>query len=145
MDRCRQLATPLLAIVLLAAAPTLAGDFVGIADWEFASHYRAQRATEWCWASCVEMALSWEGIAVSQESIVAGCLGKNVNLGGEPADMVASTNGIFRTETGAAVLVAYWLRFEVQLHPVTKGIPPLIRYLQQWSPEWRRSWRWRSV
>jgi len=32
--------------------------------------------------------------------------------------------------TGAAVLVAYWLRFEVQLHPVTKGIPPLLRYLQ---------------
>ena len=32
--------------------------------------------------------------------------------------------------TGAAVLIAYWLRFEVQLHPVTKGIPPLIRYLQ---------------
>ena len=32
--------------------------------------------------------------------------------------------------TGAAVLIAYWLRFEVQLHPVTKGLPPLIRYLQ---------------
>jgi exopolysaccharide biosynthesis polyprenyl glycosylphosphotransferase len=32
--------------------------------------------------------------------------------------------------TGAAVLIAYWLRFEVQFHPVTKGIPPLLMYLQ---------------
>ncbi|HSN55936.1 MAG TPA: undecaprenyl-phosphate glucose phosphotransferase [Candidatus Sulfomarinibacteraceae bacterium] len=32
--------------------------------------------------------------------------------------------------TALAVLVAYWLRFEVQVHPVTKGTPPLQMYLQ---------------
>ncbi|HSL17756.1 MAG TPA: undecaprenyl-phosphate glucose phosphotransferase [Methylomirabilota bacterium] len=32
--------------------------------------------------------------------------------------------------TALAVLVAYWLRFEVQVHPVTKGTPPLEMYLQ---------------
>jgi exopolysaccharide biosynthesis polyprenyl glycosylphosphotransferase len=32
--------------------------------------------------------------------------------------------------TVAAVLVAYWLRFEVPLHPVTKGTPPLEMYLR---------------
>ena len=32
--------------------------------------------------------------------------------------------------TSAAILVAYWLRFEVPIHPVTKGMPPLEMYLQ---------------
>ena len=32
--------------------------------------------------------------------------------------------------TAAAVLIAFWLRFEVQIHPVTKGLPPLHMYLR---------------
>ncbi len=32
--------------------------------------------------------------------------------------------------TAAAVIVAYWLRFEVQIQPVTKGVPPAHMYLQ---------------
>jgi Undecaprenyl-phosphate glucose phosphotransferase len=32
--------------------------------------------------------------------------------------------------TAAAVFVAYWLRFEVQIQPVTKGLPPLHMYLR---------------
>jgi exopolysaccharide biosynthesis polyprenyl glycosylphosphotransferase len=32
--------------------------------------------------------------------------------------------------TAAAVFIAYWLRFEVQIQPVTKGHPPLHMYLQ---------------
>jgi exopolysaccharide biosynthesis polyprenyl glycosylphosphotransferase len=32
--------------------------------------------------------------------------------------------------TAAAVLIAYWLRFEVQIQPVTKGVPPISMYLQ---------------
>jgi exopolysaccharide biosynthesis polyprenyl glycosylphosphotransferase len=32
--------------------------------------------------------------------------------------------------TSVAVLVAYWLRFEVPIHPVTKGMPPLEMYLR---------------
>jgi len=32
--------------------------------------------------------------------------------------------------TSLAILVAYWLRFDVQVHPVTKGMPPLQMYLQ---------------
>jgi exopolysaccharide biosynthesis polyprenyl glycosylphosphotransferase len=32
--------------------------------------------------------------------------------------------------TGIAVLLAYWLRFEVQIQPVTKGIPPFEQYLR---------------
>jgi exopolysaccharide biosynthesis polyprenyl glycosylphosphotransferase len=31
--------------------------------------------------------------------------------------------------TAVAVLVAYWLRFEVEIQPVTKGVPPLAAYL----------------
>jgi exopolysaccharide biosynthesis polyprenyl glycosylphosphotransferase len=30
----------------------------------------------------------------------------------------------------AAVIIAYWLRFEVQIHPVTKGLPPFSMYLR---------------
>jgi exopolysaccharide biosynthesis polyprenyl glycosylphosphotransferase len=32
--------------------------------------------------------------------------------------------------TGAAVFIAYWLRFVVEVHPVTKGLPPLPMYLR---------------
>ena len=32
--------------------------------------------------------------------------------------------------TGAAVIIAYWLRFEVQIQPVTKGLPPFHMYLR---------------
>ena len=32
--------------------------------------------------------------------------------------------------TGAAFFVAYWLRFEVEVQPVTKGLPPLYMYLR---------------
>ena len=32
--------------------------------------------------------------------------------------------------TAIAILVAYWLRFEVEIHPVTKGIPPFEMYLR---------------
>jgi exopolysaccharide biosynthesis polyprenyl glycosylphosphotransferase len=32
--------------------------------------------------------------------------------------------------TSVAVLVAYWLRFEVQVQPVTKGLPPIEPYLR---------------
>lgn len=31
--------------------------------------------------------------------------------------------------SGLAVVVAYWLRFVVEIHPVTKGLPPLNMYL----------------
>jgi hypothetical protein len=89
---------PLLLAVLFA--PLKAADFVGIPDHEFARHYRAQHASEWCWASCVEMALSYEGVRLPQESIVARSFGSGVNLGGLPEDIVASTSGLFRTESG---------------------------------------------
>ncbi len=32
--------------------------------------------------------------------------------------------------TTVAILVAYWLRFEVPIHPITKGTPPLEMYLR---------------
>jgi exopolysaccharide biosynthesis polyprenyl glycosylphosphotransferase len=32
--------------------------------------------------------------------------------------------------TAAAVLIAYWLRFVVEIQPVTKGIPPIAEYLR---------------
>jgi exopolysaccharide biosynthesis polyprenyl glycosylphosphotransferase len=32
--------------------------------------------------------------------------------------------------TAAAVVIAYWLRFEVQIQPVTKGLPPFHMYLR---------------
>ena len=32
--------------------------------------------------------------------------------------------------TSIAILLAYWLRFDVQVHPVTKGLPPFEMYLR---------------
>ena len=32
--------------------------------------------------------------------------------------------------TSAAFFAAYWLRFVFEIHPVTKGLPPLFMYLR---------------
>jgi hypothetical protein len=96
----------LFAPLLLASAPARAGDFVGIPDREFAPHYRAQGASMWCWASCVEMALSYAGIELSQEAIVARQQGEGTNIGALPDELVGSTNGLFRKGDGEAALVS---------------------------------------
>ena len=105
MGRHSLLATLLLST--LASTPLVrAGDFVGIPDQEFATYYRSQHESQWCWASCIEMALGYEGIELPQETIVTRTLGGRVNLGGLPRDIVASATGVFLTRAGAPTRVA---------------------------------------
>jgi hypothetical protein len=106
MDRPQNLILWLVAAFLLLGAAAHPAEFVGIPDEDFVAHYRPQRASMWCWASCIEMALSYEGIELPQETIVTRALGDQVNLGGLPEDLVRSMNGKFRTASGASVLVS---------------------------------------
>ncbi len=105
MGRHPVLAT-LLLLAMIPCRMAAAGDFVGIPDREFARHYRVQHASQWCWASCIEMALAYEGIELPQEAIVSRTLGGPVNLGGLPADIVASATGTFPTFTGSQARVS---------------------------------------
>jgi hypothetical protein len=106
MTSIRILATLTLLVSLGTAGAVLAGEFVGIPDQEFATYFRAQRASEWCWASCIEMAMAFAGIDLPQEQVVERTLGDRVNLGGKPTDMVTATNGLFHARDGAPILMA---------------------------------------
>ncbi|MFN2370923.1 MAG: hypothetical protein ABR506_07180 [Candidatus Krumholzibacteriia bacterium] len=106
MTSIRILAILTLLLGLGAAGAVPAGEFVGIPDQEFATYFRAQRASEWCWASCIEMAMAFAGIDLPQEQVVARTLGVGVNLGGKPADMVNGATGLFRALDGAPIRMA---------------------------------------
>lgn len=103
MTSIRILAILTLLLGLGTAGAVPAGEFVGIPDQEFATYFRAQRASEWCWASCIEMAMAFAGIDLPQEQVVARTLGVGVNLGGKPADMVTAATGLFRALDGAPI------------------------------------------
>jgi hypothetical protein len=107
MDRS-PLATTLRLLVplLLVSAPGRAGEFVGIPDGEFVPHYRAQGASMWCWASCVEMVFSYAGIELDQEAIVAREQGAGTNIGALPEELVGSINGLFPTGDGTMALIS---------------------------------------
>ena len=101
----------ILAILTLLLGPGNAGaavaqEFVGIPDQEFATYFRAQQASEWCWASCIEMAMAFAGIDLPQDEVVARTLGVGVNLGGKPADMVTAATGLFLALDGVPIRMA---------------------------------------
>lgn len=97
----------LIVCFLAVPGPAAAADqFVGIPAGEFADHYRPQRAARWCWASCLEMALSYAGIAVPQEELVARGGDRSGRLGALPSDVIRSANGLFETTCGVPALVS---------------------------------------
>ncbi|MFO7655211.1 MAG: papain-like cysteine protease family protein [Candidatus Krumholzibacteriia bacterium] len=128
MDRPRKIGMGLLASLLFATVSAGATMFVGIPDEEFAAHYRPQHHTNWCWASCIEMVLSYEGIELPQASIVARTMGGDVNLGGLPDDLLHSTNGLFEAMSGESVLVSG------QFVPGAPATTVLYNHLQRRKP-----------
>ena len=52
-----------------------------------------QHQNNWCWAACVEQALAYCGVQVSQEQVVERCFGDLYDLPGGPAEMFAALNG----------------------------------------------------
>jgi hypothetical protein len=100
--RFRPLLGPVLGLCLVATGGR-AGEFVGIPAREFAAHYRVQERSQWCWASCVEMALAHAGVPVTQERIVRRVMGRDVDLGALPGELVAAATGVFQRPDGATV------------------------------------------
>ncbi|MCA8973297.1 MAG: C39 family peptidase [Planctomycetes bacterium] len=93
------------------SASAAATEFVGIKLGDFQSHYRAQQQSMWCWASCAEMVLSYESINLPQEAIVNAIKGFGVpgftpNQGGNPVEMIRSTNHFIKTQDGDTAVVS---------------------------------------
>lgn len=91
---------------IILSATTCFAEFVGIRKEDFDSHYRPQVGPMWCWASCAEMVLSFQGIKLPQDEIVTRIKGFKVNAGGNPMEMIASTNGIFQDTSGRDIVVS---------------------------------------
>ncbi len=93
----------LVLVLCLLAGGGRAGEFVGIPDRDFATHFRAQERSQWCWAACVEMALAHVGVPVAQERIVRRVMGQSMDLGALPGELVAAATGVFQRPDGATV------------------------------------------
>ena len=52
-----------------------------------------QRESQWCWATCLQMALNFYGVNETQESIVEKVYGTLINLGGSRTDIDIGVSG----------------------------------------------------
>ncbi len=69
---------------------------VGIPSDKFPAH--AQEKSNWCWAACIQMALEYDGVYISQSEIVYRTFGANFNgelpnLGGSVQNISSNLNG----------------------------------------------------
>jgi len=69
-------------------------------------HAAEQRATKWCWAACVQMALSAKGIEVDQADVVRNTFGTLVDSPGAKNDILANLNGWRVTRGGTHVYLS---------------------------------------
>lgn len=96
--------TIVLTIVILQSSAF--SEYVGIQRADFQPHHRDQRGLMTCWASCVEMILSYEGIRLPEEAVVARVRGIPIDGAGNLTEMVKSTNGIFLDTQGRTAVVS---------------------------------------
>jgi len=59
----------------------------------FVNHVAVQRGSNWCWAACVQMVLNYQGVNVSQETIVRKIYGDLKDLPGTADQIVKGANG----------------------------------------------------
>jgi ABC-type bacteriocin/lantibiotic exporter with double-glycine peptidase domain len=57
-----------------------------------------QQKSEWCWAACIEMVFGYYGYEVPQKRIVTETWGSDVNMPGQPQQIVADLNRIWQAE-----------------------------------------------
>ncbi len=93
-------------VALLFSFLNASSQTVGVQYYEFFPHYRVQKTMMWCWASCAEMVLSYEGIYLSQEAIVTRVKGAPFVAGGNPYEMIKSTNFIINDINNNAVVIS---------------------------------------
>ncbi|MDD2685767.1 MAG: C39 family peptidase [Gallionella sp.] len=97
-----------LAIFVTCATWTMyaAAEHIGISKSSFEPHYRIQQTITWCWASSAEMVLSYSGIKLPQDAIVSRVRGAPFPGGGNPYEMINSTNGVFPDNDKKQVVVS---------------------------------------
>lgn len=96
----------LIVFVLLLIPLSLNAETIGISKDEFMPYYRAQQTPMWCWASSAEMVLAYKEINLPQETIVTKIKGAPLPVGGNPYDMIASTNSLLKDKDGKSVVVS---------------------------------------
>jgi hypothetical protein len=107
-----------------------ATEFVGISDKDFQIHYRAQQGKFLCWATCAEMVLAHQGIKLPADAIVKKIKGFKTDSTGSYADMLKSTNGIFKDVSDQQVVVSGQMiggaPFSTVLYTTLKNKKPII-------------------
>jgi hypothetical protein len=102
-DNMKLIASIILHFVL---SMSLYAQYIGISEVDFTPHHRAQKTPMWCWASCAEMVLSYEEIYLPQDAIVTLIKGAPIVAGGNPYEMINSTNGILKDREGKRVVIS---------------------------------------
>lgn len=69
----------------------------------FVESVAIQEEDNWCWAACVQMVLSYQGVKVDQDEIVQRAFGARINKGGTAYDIERAANG---WKTGSKVICA---------------------------------------
>jgi hypothetical protein len=59
-----------------------------------------QQKSEWCWAACIEMVFGYYGYDIPQKRIVTETWGSDVNMPGQPQQIVADLNRVWKAEDG---------------------------------------------
>ena len=67
--------------------------------------YAHQRGNIWCWAACIEQALTYCGLYVSQEQVVERCFGGLYDAPGGPMQMYAALDGWAPTNRGGSSFI----------------------------------------
>ena len=61
-----------------------------------------QQASEWCWAACIQMVLSYWGHPVSQQEIVRQTWGVIANIPAQPVQIISDLNRQWKDSSGRA-------------------------------------------
>lgn len=73
-------------------------EFVGIPRDEFQPHYTPQLESNWCWASSAAMVMSYQGVSIPQQEIVAFIKSRAVNQTAQPREIIRAVNAVFLKE-----------------------------------------------
>jgi hypothetical protein len=117
-----------IAIAFLAVSTATYAEFIGIADDKFRPHFHAQQSRNWCWASCAEMILSYQGINLPQGSIVQRVKGATIDAPANYTEISTLINSVFIDSSGKLVVTSG------QFVPGAPSPNVIYNYLKQGRP-----------
>lgn len=107
---------------------------MGLKSNQMQYHVSQQEASNWCWAACVQMVLSAQGISISQSAVVANASkGLVWDRPGTPGDVLANLNGRIRDSQGKVVTLRTTAisgapSFEQMQHQFDQGLPLIVGF-----------------